>query len=104
MFRYSRETGVLVYVYRLPNVFGKCRRPDYNSAFVTFCNNIANDLPVRWVKMKTYENKCNMLIMNVICIYRIHIVKVCCRTCDFFKKKQDIRKLFSIFADINYGQ
>ena len=33
-------------VYRFPNLFGKWCRPNYNSAVATFCNNIANDLPI----------------------------------------------------------
>lgn len=43
---YGKENGVKTYVYRLPNVFGKWCRPNYNSAVATFCNNIANDLPI----------------------------------------------------------
>ena len=46
MFSYGKETGAKVLVYRLPNVFGKWCRPNYNSAVATFCNNIANDLPI----------------------------------------------------------
>lgn len=46
MFDYSAKTGAKVLVYRLPNVFGKWCRPNYNSAVATFCNNIANDLPI----------------------------------------------------------
>ena len=45
-FSYSRETGAKVLVYRFPNLFGKWCRPNYNSAVATFCNNIANDLPI----------------------------------------------------------
>lgn len=45
-FAYSKETGAKVLVYRFPNVFGKWCRPNYNSAVATFCNNIANDLPI----------------------------------------------------------
>lgn len=45
-FRYSEETGAKVYVYRFPNLVGKWVRPNYNSAVGTFCNNIANDLPI----------------------------------------------------------
>ncbi len=47
VFAYGRETGASVYVYRLPNVFGKWCRPNYNSAVATFCNNIAKDLPIQ---------------------------------------------------------
>lgn len=47
VFAYGKEMGVPVYVYRFPNVFGKWCRPNYNSAVATFCNNIANDLPIK---------------------------------------------------------
>ncbi len=46
MFEYGKETGAKVLVYRFPNLFGKWCRPNYNSAVVTFCHNIANDLPI----------------------------------------------------------
>ena len=46
LFKYSDETGAPVYVYRFPNLVGKWVRPNYNSAVGTFCNNIANDLPI----------------------------------------------------------
>ena len=44
---YEAETGARVLVYRFPNLFGKWCRPNYNSAVATFCNNIANDLPIK---------------------------------------------------------
>ena len=45
-FAYAKETGTNVLVYRFPNLFGKWCRPNYNSVIATFCNNIANDLPI----------------------------------------------------------
>ena len=45
-FEYAQKTGGQVFVYRFPNLFGKWCRPNYNSAVATFCNNIANDLPI----------------------------------------------------------
>lgn len=45
-FAYGEESGAEVLVYRFPNLFGKWCRPNYNSAVATFCNNIANDLPI----------------------------------------------------------
>ena len=45
-FDYAKDTGASVYVYRFPNLVGKWVRPNYNSAVGTFCNNIANDLPI----------------------------------------------------------
>ena len=47
MFDYSKETGTKVLVYRFLNIFGKWCRPNYNSVLATFCNNIANDIPIK---------------------------------------------------------
>lgn len=46
-FEYSVETGAEVFVYRFPNLFGKWCKPNYNSVIATFCNNIANDIPIQ---------------------------------------------------------
>jgi UDP-2-acetamido-2,6-beta-L-arabino-hexul-4-ose reductase len=44
---WSREGGAHVVVFRLPNVFGKWGRPEYNSVAATFCHHVAHDLPIR---------------------------------------------------------
>lgn len=44
---YSKRTGVPVFVYRFPNLFGKWSRPNYNSVVSTFCYNVAHDLPIQ---------------------------------------------------------
>lgn len=46
-FDYQKETGAKVLVYRFANLFGKWCRPNYNSVVATFCNNVANDLPIQ---------------------------------------------------------
>ena len=46
LIKYSEDTKTKVMIYRFPNIFGKWARPNYNSAVATFCNNIANDLPI----------------------------------------------------------
>lgn len=46
-FKYGKENDSKVLVFRFPNLFGKWCRPNYNSAVATFCNNIANDLPIQ---------------------------------------------------------
>ncbi len=56
LFEYGKETGAEVYVYRFPNVFGKWCRPNYNSAVVTFCHNIANDIPIQINNSSTMMN------------------------------------------------
>ncbi|WP_195269671.1 NAD-dependent epimerase/dehydratase family protein [Eubacterium sp. 1001713B170207_170306_E7] len=45
--RYGREKNVEIFIYRLPNVFGKWARPHYNSVVATFCHQISRGLPVR---------------------------------------------------------
>lgn len=47
LFALQREHGVPVHVFRLPNVFGKWCKPNYNSAVATFCHNIARDMPIQ---------------------------------------------------------
>ena len=57
---YEQETGSKALIYRLPNVFGKWCRPNYNSAVATFCHNIANGLDI------TINNPA--VIMNLVYI------------------------------------
>lgn len=49
LIEYSKKYGSNIYIYRLPNLFGKWCKPNYNSVIATFCHNIANDLEV-WIK------------------------------------------------------
>ena len=41
---YSKRTGASHYIYRLPNVFGKWCKPNYNSFVATFCYNVMNGI------------------------------------------------------------
>lgn len=43
----TEQSNSPVYLFRLPNVFGKWARPNYNSAVATFCHNIVHDLPIQ---------------------------------------------------------
>ena len=47
LFDYTKETGISVLVYRYPNLLGKWCRPNYNSAVMTSCNNVVNELPIQ---------------------------------------------------------
>ena len=60
MFEYGATNGIKTLVYRLPNVFGKWARPNYNSAVATFCHNIANDLQI------TVNNREHMMTLVYI--------------------------------------
>jgi len=44
---YAKESGASVYIYRLPNVFGKWCKPNYNSVIATWCNNIATNVDIQ---------------------------------------------------------
>ena len=54
LIKYSDECDAKVYIFRLPNLFGKWCRPNYNSAVATFCHNIAHDLDV-WINDPAIE-------------------------------------------------
>ncbi|TYS63957.1 capsular polysaccharide biosynthesis protein CapF [Bacillus infantis] len=47
LFNYYFETDAKVYVYRLPNLFGKWSKPNYNTVVATFCHNIARGLDIQ---------------------------------------------------------
>ena len=57
---YLFSSGLPVYVYRLANVFGKWAKPNYNSAFATFCYNIAHELDIE-IRDKEYVVKYNYI-------------------------------------------
>lgn len=46
VYEHGIKNGTSVFIYRMPNVFGKWSRPDYNSAVATFCHNTARHLPI----------------------------------------------------------
>lgn len=60
-FRYGKEYGVDVLVYRFPNVFGKWCRPNYNSVIATFCYNITHNLPI---KINDPETQLNLVYID----------------------------------------
>lgn len=58
--KFSLETGNTVLIYRLPGIFGKWCRPNYNSVVATFCYNVVNDIPLH-IKDPDYEIKLNYI-------------------------------------------
>lgn len=77
--KYSDECDAKVYIFRLPNLFGKWCRPNYNSAVATFCYNIAHDLDV-WVNDPAIELNLvyiDDVVQSIIdCIEDTNIVKL----------------------------
>jgi UDP-2-acetamido-2,6-beta-L-arabino-hexul-4-ose reductase len=61
---YEERTGADVYIYRLPNVFGKWCRPNYNSAIATFCYNTLNNLPI---VINNAEAELNLVYIDDVC-------------------------------------
>jgi len=64
VFAYSNQTASPVYVYRLPGIFGKWCRPDYNSVVATFCHNVARDLPIE-IRDDNFELK--LIYIDDVC-------------------------------------
>lgn len=58
---YGKQTGSKILIYRLPNVFGKWCRPNYNSVIATFCNNIANKIDIN---VNCYETELNLVYID----------------------------------------
>ncbi|KKK38897.1 capsular biosynthesis protein [Mesobacillus campisalis] len=58
LFTYHKETGIKVYVYRLPNLFGKWSKPNYNTVVATFCHNIAREVDITVNNPETELNLC----------------------------------------------
>ncbi|SKA09536.1 polysaccharide biosynthesis C-terminal domain-containing protein [Selenihalanaerobacter shriftii] len=54
LIEYKENTGAPIYIYRLPNVFGKWCKPNYNSVVATFCHNISHDLDI-YISDRNYE-------------------------------------------------
>lgn len=63
---YAEQTSANVYIFRLPNVFGKWCRPNYNSAVATFCYNILNDLDI---KVNDSQAVLNLVYIDDVCKY-----------------------------------
>ncbi len=61
---YSEKTGAATYIYRLPNVFGKWCKPNYNSAVATFCYNTINDLPI---SVHNADAELNLVYIDDVC-------------------------------------
>ncbi len=57
----SVSNGNIIYNYRLPNVFGKWCKPNYNSAVATFCHNVINNLPI---KINNPESLINLVYID----------------------------------------
>jgi UDP-2-acetamido-2,6-beta-L-arabino-hexul-4-ose reductase len=69
---YQKKTGASIYIYRLPNIFGKWCKPNYNSAVATFCHNIINDIPVT---IHDESAKLSLVYIDDVCNEFISLLK-----------------------------
>jgi UDP-2-acetamido-2,6-beta-L-arabino-hexul-4-ose reductase len=70
---YKERTGATVYIYRLPNVFGKWSRPNYNSAIATFCFNTINNLPII---INNAETELKLVYIDDVCNQFVNLLDV----------------------------
>ena len=85
-FKFSKDCKIPVYIFRLPNVFGKWCKPDYNSVVATFCYNIAHDIPI---SINNSEDLINL-------VYIDDVIKHFIKVLDNFEKKFKIENYQSI--------
>lgn len=101
MFSYSEETGTPVYVYRLPNAFGKWSRPNYNSAIATFCHNIARGLPIT---ITDRDISLNLVYIDDIVTEIIRAIKGDATRSDVFCEVQPVHQVtLGEIADLLHG-
>lgn len=78
---YSHNNDVSAYIYRLPNVFGKWGRPDYNSVISTWCYNITRELPIQ---INDPSKILNLVYIGDVVSHFIHQLHHITHTCDYY--------------------
>lgn len=66
---YAQQSHAKTFIYRLPNVFGKWCRPNYNSVVATFSHNVVNDIPLT---INDPDAKVNLVYIDNVCEHFIH--------------------------------
>ncbi|MFS0725663.1 NAD-dependent epimerase/dehydratase family protein [Paenibacillus sp. 1P07SE] len=109
MIQYGKETGANTFIYRLPNVFGKWCKPNYNSVVATFCSNIACGKPIvinnpehelslvyiddvinEFIACLTRENMPNNTYQKVETQYRVALSQIADAIYSFKKSREDL--------------
>ena len=99
LLEYAQKTKSSMFIYRLPNVFGKWCKPNYNSVVATWCHNIANDLPIAVNNRET----------ELTLVYVDDVVKSFIEKLDFksdencFEIKKVYRKTLGEIEDLLYA-
>lgn len=69
---YGTNSGAKHYIYRLPNVFGKWCKPNYNSFIATFCHNISREIPI---EISNKNSKVNLVYIDDVCSSFISLIQ-----------------------------
>ena len=88
----SQNNGNLVCNYRLPNVFGKWCKPNYNSVVATFCHNIINDLPIQ---INDPTAKINLVYIDDLVNEFVSVIKAV-NECEFSKTEFEVNPVYQI--------
>lgn len=71
LFRFQKENGIPVYVFRLPNVFGKWCKPHYNSVVATFCYNVARG---EEIQINDHDAKLALVYVDDVVEHFVHLM------------------------------
>ena len=85
--KYNKETGNKVYIYRPNGIFGKWCKPNYNSVVATFCNNIANNLPI---KINDESNLLNIVYIDDVVKFVIKDLRDHFNSIDIKKSENEV--------------
>lgn len=72
LFSYGKETGAPIYIYRLPNLFGKWCKPNYNSVIATFCDNLAKG---KEIAVNNAETSLRLLHIDDVCRTFMNVIE-----------------------------
>lgn len=85
--KYAKEANANIYIYRLPNIFGKWSKPNYNSVISTWCHNIANDLEIQ---VNNEDTQLDLVYIDDV--IKSFIEKLDTKSCDKYFKIDTVYK------------
>ncbi|MBU4509896.1 NAD-dependent epimerase/dehydratase family protein [bacterium] len=89
--KYAERNSVPIYIYRLPNVFGKWSRPNYNSVVSTFCYNISHNLEIT---ISDPEKELELIYIDDVINEFVSLLNR--EVGDFSKHYYDIKRTFKV--------
>lgn len=109
LFTHAQKCGRDLFVYRLPNTFGKWSKPNYNSVIATFCYNISRGIPIRiddpsvilrlvyiddvvaeWIRVLKGERRCTGDLCLIPVEYRFSLAEIAERLLSFRESRENL--------------